>query len=87
METTTPEQCASAYAITDYYHTDVINAIKGMIDETSDQTELDIVSGLLRGSLRHLLDEAQSEWRPAHDNDSPTPPAPLHRLPQALVLP
>lgn len=59
MEMTTSEQCASAYAITNYYHADVIEKLQSMIDEASDQSELDIVSGLLRGSLRHLLDEAQ----------------------------
>lgn len=60
MELTTSEQCASAYAITNYYHADVIEKIKAMINEALDQSELDIISGLLRGSLRHLLDEAQS---------------------------
>lgn len=59
MEVTTPEQCAAAFSITNYYHTDVVKAIKDMIDETTDETELSIVSGLLRGSLQHLLDEAQ----------------------------
>lgn len=31
-----------------------------MINEASDQAELEIVSGLLRGSLRHLLDKAET---------------------------
>lgn len=61
MEVTTLEQCASAYAITNYYHGNVIDAIKAMIDKASDQMELDILSGLLRGSVRHMLDEAQRQ--------------------------
>lgn len=69
MEITTPEQCASAYAITNYYHADVIEKIKDMINEASDQSELDIVSGLLRGLLRHLLDEAQERIENGHRED------------------
>lgn len=59
MEITTAKQCASAFAITSYYYPDVIKAIQLMIDETQDWSELEIVSGLLRGSLRHMLDRAQ----------------------------
>lgn len=62
MEITTSEQCASAFATMSFYHADVVEKIKDMISEATDQSELDIVSGLLRGSLRHLLDESQARF-------------------------
>lgn len=59
MEITTSEQCAAAFSIVNYYHADVVTALRSMIDEPQTESELEIVSGLLRGSLRHMLDEAQ----------------------------
>lgn len=45
----------AAYSILNYYHGDVVEGMKKVIDTAKDLDEFKIVSDLLRGTLEHLL--------------------------------